>query len=61
MTPREQQRRARIFVRILEAKHALEALEQLLALPEDKQCAADLVAQVKSFKAELQSRLKGVA
>lgn len=58
---RDRERRAKIFTRLLEAKHALQAVEGLLALPDDKQCAADLIQQVESLKSELQGRLKGAA
>jgi hypothetical protein len=53
----EQLRRARVFTRLLEAKHALEALEQLLHHPDDKRWAAQLADQVRDKKLELQRRL----
>lgn len=52
----QRERQARIFVKLLEAKYALQSVERLLALPDDKQCAAGLIVQVESFRGELRDR-----
>lgn len=54
----QRERQARIFVRLVEAKHALQTVEQLLVFADDKQCAADLAQQVESLRVELRDRVK---